>query len=123
MNMPINNGKHANGLGALYENRNKVLLIGDIQGVKGNPADNITQKGLFESKYFSTFEQSKTQVDQQDPRQMKTLQSQIQRARQQYAKGAIDFNKYNPDAIIVKDEGEQNMINKIKQIRRKKLNG
>lgn len=101
MNMPIVNNKNSNGLGVLYENRNKVLLIGDIQGVKGNPADDISQKGLFESKYFTTFEQKRTQVDQQDPKQMKTLQSQIQRSRQKYAKGAIDFNKYNPDAVIV----------------------
>ena len=56
MNMPNSNDK-PNGLGVMYENRNKVLLIGDIQGVRGNPADDITEKGLFENKYFSTFEQ------------------------------------------------------------------
>ena len=56
MNMPIVHDKNSNGLGVIYENRNKVLLIGDIQGVKGNPAEDITQKGLFETKYFSTFE-------------------------------------------------------------------
>ena len=55
MNMPNSNDK-PNGLGVMYENRNKVLLIGDIQGVRGNPADDITEKGLFENKYFSTFD-------------------------------------------------------------------
>ena len=30
MNMPINVQKHPNGMGVMYENRNKVLLIGDI---------------------------------------------------------------------------------------------
>ena len=35
-------------LGVMYQNVNRVLSIGDIDGVKGDPAENIREKGIFE---------------------------------------------------------------------------
>ena len=40
----------AANLGFLYQNQNKVrFALGTVQGVKGNPAENISSKGVFEA--------------------------------------------------------------------------
>jgi hypothetical protein len=52
-NFSRKNAKYASrdsSLGFLYQNKNKVLSIGDIKGVKGNPNENISKKGVFEQK-------------------------------------------------------------------------
>ena len=48
INIQYRNMNSQKSLGILYQNRNGCVGLGDIQGVKGDPSENINRKGIFE---------------------------------------------------------------------------
>lgn len=53
-------------LGILYQSRNREMRIGALKGVKGDPAVDITSKGLFEESDYP-YKITRSQVDMCDP--------------------------------------------------------
>tara|TARA_B110000285_G_scaffold101515_1_gene115506 strand:+ start:613 stop:870 length:258 start_codon:yes stop_codon:yes gene_type:complete len=66
------------------------MSIGDIEGVKGDPAKNIREKGIFEQKV--PFELHKSHIFE---RECCTLKLMRLRRQCNYADGAIQYNHYN----------------------------
>jgi hypothetical protein len=82
--------KKEQSLGVMYQNRNRVLSIGDIKGVKGDPAENISSKGVFEQKI--PFDIKKSHVSREE-----CCSTKLMKLRREcgYAQGAIQYNKSN----------------------------